>query len=461
MRASLLRRMILAQGLVVGFLWLLMVGFLILVAYGKTSEDAENLPRKILASTLLTLLQEETDPAHFQVQAHRIQQLAEAYPQYSEPTSDGLRSIFQICDGQGRLIFRSEAAPLELLTTERSGVHDLVKDGTLYRVLVMEDPAGRLRVLVADPLEPRRRAILLAVVRQSPLQFLLLFLVLALCTWLVSRQALKPLQNLAKAVEARHPGDLSPLVGHAELLETKPLVAALNRLFHQVQTLLETQRRFTADAAHELRTPLAVIAAQAHVLRHATDPPAREEAGRELQRGVDRGAQAIRQLLSVARLEAGEQTLARSPLDLAALAQQRIAGLVPQALAKDQDLGYEGPDHLEWRGDAAVLGSALDNLLMNALLYTPSGGPVTLRLLPEAERVLIEVEDTGPGIPPEFLACAFDRFTRLPGTQAPGSGLGLAIVRRAVELHGGTVTISNRAEGSGLLATLQLPRQDS
>lgn len=458
MKASLLRRMILAQGLVVIVLWLLTVGFILLVAFGGAGAGAVDLPSKIQATTMLALLQDEQDPARFQLQAQRMQELAETFPQYSEAKEEGYRAIFQIADGQGRLRFRSEAAPRELLTQARSGIHNLEREGILYRVRVLEAPAGHLRVLVADSITLRRRAILRAVLQQSPLQFSILFLGLAFCTWLVSRQALKPLRRLAEGVAARHPGDLSPLVGHAELLETQPLVKALNRLFQQVRSLLETQRRFTADAAHELRTPLAVIGAQAHVLLHAQDPTEREGAGRELQLGVERGAQAIRQLLSVARLEATEQALVPTSMDLATLARERVESLVPQALKKDQDLGFEGPEALPWQGDGAVLGSALDNLLMNALLYTPPGGRITLRLMPGEGDVRIEVEDTGPGILPEFLPCAFERFTRLPGNPQPGSGLGLAIVQRAVELHGGTVALANRIDGTGLLATIHLPR---
>lgn len=459
MNTSLLRRMILAQGLVLSLIWLVMIAFILLVAFGKLGVNAEDLPRKIQASTLLALLRDERDPVRFQTQAHRLQELAETYPQFSDSNSAQYRSIFQISDTEGHLLFRSDAAPQELLTPKRSGIFDLEKDGILYRVQAMEDPAAHLCVLVADPLEQRRREIVRAVLLQSPVQFSVLFLVLALCTWLVSRQALKPLRRLAEAVEARHPGDLSPLVGHADLLETRPLVTALNQLFHQVQTLLDTQRRFVADAAHELRTPLAVIAAQAHVLQNAQDPAQRQLAGRDLQVGVERGAQAIRQLLSVARLEAMEPSCLTSPMNLAALAQERVASLVPQALAKDQDLGYQGPENLKWEGDPIILGSALDNLLVNALLYTPPGGRITLRISAKDEEVRIEVEDTGPGIPVEFHERIFERFTRLPGTLEPGSGLGLAIVRRAVEWHRGTVTLSNLPTGSGLLATVRLPRE--
>jgi len=204
-----------------------------------------------------------------------------------------------------------------------------------------------------------------------------------------------------------------------------------NHLFIRIQELLEAQRRLVADAAHELRTPLAVVAAQAHVLEHAQNQAQRFKASRELQQGVDRGAQVIRQLLVVARLEAREQSFERAPLDMADLAQKRVAALVPQALAKGQDLGYEGPASLAWEGDASILGSALDNLLVNALQYTPPGTTITLRLVQDIDGVLLEIEDTGPGIPAEFHESIFDRFTRLPGTQEPGTGLGLAIVRRS------------------------------
>lgn len=456
MKASLLRRMILAQGLVMVGFWIVNSTILLTWISGWMVPSELDLPLKRQAATLLTLLQDEKDPSRFQLQAHRIQEVAETYSPYRSEQGK-YRSVFQILDGQGSLLFRSDAAPQAIMTRAGAGRHNIVLEGATWRVVVLEAPGGHLRVLVADAMATRWSSARADIFKRTPVAYSIWFLVIAFFTWLVSKAALKPLRRLAEAVEARHPGDLSSLEGHLDLVETKPLVAALNRLFQRVQELLETQRRFVADAAHELRTPLAVIAAQAHVLSRAQDPAQREWAERELQQGVARGAQVIGQLLSVARMEAAGQAPALIPIDLAALAQERVASLVPKALAKGQDLGYEGPRTLPWHGDAAMLGSAVDNLLVNAIQYTQPGSFITLRLAQKAEEAILEVEDTGPGIPAECQAYMFDRFTRLTGTQEPGSGLGLAIARQAAELHGGGVTLGGRLAGAGLLVTIRLP----
>ena len=202
-----------------------------------------------------------------------------------------------------------------------------------------------------------------------------------------------------------------------------------------------------------------MIGAQAYVLQHAKDESTQKIAAQDLQQGIGRAAQVVGQLLSVARLDAVNDKIARTPLDLAALARERVGMVVSQAEAKQQDLRYEGPEGLSWQGDRPIIISAMDNLLINAIRYTPPGGRITICLQETQESILLEVEDTGPGIPPAFRETVFERFSRLPGTLETGSGLGLAIVRRAVELHGGSITLSDRDGGSGLRVVIHLPRE--
>lgn len=456
MKASLLRRMILAQGLVLllasALLLTLIFGSLVWSRRGIWDEDLE-----LTAAALLVLLQDETDPARLQLQAGRIQNILEAATEQTGLVKRGEnKSLEQLFDREGRLLFRSTAAPEIPLTLGGPGFHDQELHGRRWRVFVKDDPASGLRVLTARP-RALGQLIVWRSFRTVPLQISIGLVIVAVFTWLVSRRALRPLRQLAAAVEARDPGDLDPLEGHAELAETKPLITALNKLFHRVEALVETQRRFVADAAHELRTPLAVISAQAHVLQQAKDGVRREIAGQDLQQGVARAVQLVGQLLSVARLDAAD-ALAMAPLDLAVLARERLGMLASQALAKGQILGFIGPDSLPWQGDALILTSAVDNLLVNAIRYTPEAGRINLRLEAGPHEVRLAVEDTGPGIPAAFREAAFERFSRLPGAQEAGSGLGLAIVRSAVELHGGRVTLADPATGSGLLATLHLPR---
>ncbi|WP_316676723.1 ATP-binding protein [uncultured Tolumonas sp.] len=455
MKPSLLRRMILAQGIVISLAWIVAWAIALGTLYWSKKGIFDD-TLELTGAALASILQDETDPARFQLQARRIQDLDETYTRSSDLKPGEYKGIYQIFDREGRLLFRSASAPIAPLTTVGTGFQDVSIEGHHWRVFVKTDPAGRLRVIVAQPHAIARKMIWRSILK-SPIEFAVAFVILALLTWLLSRRALKPLRELASAVAARSPGDLSPLEKHAGLRETKPLITALNRLFARVEDLLETQRRFVADAAHELRTPLAVIGAQAHVVQHALDGDEREMAAKDLQQGVARAAQLVGQLLSVARLDAASPSMERAPLDLARLAQDCVGLMVSQAVARQQDLGYEGPDSLPWHGNRPALVSAVDNLLANALRYTPEGGRITLRLARMRDAACIEVEDTGPGIPPEFRALAFERFSRLPGSAGSGSGLGLAIVRRAVELHGGIVTLDAGADGMGLKATIRLP----
>jgi signal transduction histidine kinase len=448
--------MVLAQFLVMFGLWAVNSGILVTWAFGWVQPRSLDFPLQGQAATCLAALEGEPDPARLLARAQRLQLEMDANPPYQEDRRQ-YRCAFQILDGQGHLLFRTDAAPLGVLSRARSGVHDVQASNEGWRVVVREAADGNLRVLVAESIRFRRNMIWRDIFTRSPMNFLFMFLVFSLSTWWVSRAALKPLRRLAEDVEARHPGDLSPLQGHAGLSETRPVVEALNRMFARIGALLAGQRRFVADAAHELRTPLAVVSAQAHVLAHTQEPELRLEAARELQQGVERGAQVITQLLSFAALEAAVETPSRCRLDLAQLAREHLARLVPKALAKGQDLGYEGPESWPWEGDAALLGSAVDNLLLNAIQYTPAAGAITLRILQGPIETILEVEDTGPGIPENFREQVFERFTRLPGTQVPGSGLGLAIVRQVAEWHGGQASLASGPERRGLVATIRLP----
>jgi signal transduction histidine kinase len=455
-KASLLRRMIFAQGLVLALLWLVSALFALVTAYWKPNIRDIDDSLYLQSSALVTLLQDERDPARFQLQARRIAKLAEENTRLDTVRPGEYRALLQVCDRQGRLLFRSAAAPETPFTLDGPGFHLVARNGERWRVLVATSADGGLRALAAESLSLRKRIIWREILR-FPTALLVVFGFVALFTWLGARVALRPLFGLARVVAARAPDELQPLEGHGGLVETRPLVQALNGLLARVRALLDGQRQFLADAAHELRTPLAVIGTQAHILANAGDGVARSAAAQELQQGIERGGRLVSQLLAVARLDAAEPGLRPGPLDLAALIQGRVASLVAPALAKRLDLGYEGPERLPWRGDEAILASAVENVLGNAVKFTPPGGRITARLERRDGVAVLEVADTGPGIPPPLREAAFQRFTRLPGHQEPGSGLGLAIVRRAVELHGGAVALASPERGPGLVVRFTLP----
>lgn len=454
---SLLRRMILAQAVAMLVVWGLLIGFLLgQLAWSHESIWDEDL--ELMASSLALLLQDERDPARMERLMERLQKVDEDVSNASgllKPKE--YRSTHQVFDRQGRLLIRSKSAPDAPLTRGGGGFHDEMVRGAPWRVYVKDDAGRGLRVIAGQPKRLGNLIIWRSLRRELPLQILIGLLAVSVFTWLVARRALKPLRELAGAVEARDPGDLRPLEGFPLLSETRPLIESLNRLFQRTEELLGIQRQFVADAAHELRTPLAVIGAQAHVLRQTQDEPSRQAAWKDLQAGIERAELLVGQLLSVARLDDPAQTLDMGTLDLARLAQERVGLLLGAAEARGHRLVYSGPDRLPWQGDTAVLVSALDNLLVNAILYTPEGGHIELSVQEIAEGATVVVEDDGPGIPKAYRERIFERFRRLPGSPGTGSGLGLAIVRQAAERHGGSVALEEGHGGRGLRAELRLP----
>ncbi len=276
--------------------------------------------------------------------------------------------------------------------------------------------------------------------------------------FLATRHALNPLRRLNDRVNLRHPEDDSPLTDAFDTTECRPLVAGMNRTLARTRTLLGDQRRFMADAAHALKTPLAVVSAQAHVLMKAATAEDRAVAGRELTEGVERAADMVRQLIHVARADRAEAPPSEARVDLCALVETRVGDVVPLALSRDQDLGLEIDGRPFVQADRVVLASMVDNLVGNALRYTPKGRAITVRLeaLPGLAR--ISVEDEGPGIPLDQRELAVKRFVRLEPTLATGSGLGLAIVHEGAQRLGGTLRLEDRPDGKqGLRAVLELP----
>lgn len=459
MRTSIFRRMLWAQAAALAFLACLAVGQEFGSSYYGYSSDFDQtmLP---YATALASLLSEEPDPRRMVAIARKIQDVDDTTTWPEDVRPAGYHALYQVLDSRGAMIFRTERTPDRPYTTLGPGFHIVRSGGTLTRVLVRDSSNGRVRVLVSESLPLRRQALLLAT-RKLPLRLLIMFAPMALFTWLITRRVLKPLRQLADSVAARPVADLGPLEPSVDLKEVRPLMGALNLQMGRVSELIESQRRFVADAAHSLRTPLAVLGAQAHALTQAPGQAQRDELGAELQEGIQRATSVVHQLLSVARLEGARPDFTVGTVDLGRLARDRVALLVPLALRQNQDLGVEGPEHLPWQADGAMIATALDNLLENALRYTPAGGTVTLRLGGGPGLAWCEVEDNGPGIPPEFRAKAFDRFARAPGATRPGAGLGLAIVLRAVAFHGGTVRLLEPASGPGLRARIELPASGS
>lgn len=280
-----------------------------------------------------------------------------------------------------------------------------------------------------------------------------------LVAWALTR-GLGPLEETSRRVSDRDASRLEPLpVGNvpAELL---PLIEQINALLRRLAVSLDSERRFLADAAHELRSPVAALALQVQLAERAQTPEARAVALAELRRGTERARRLVQQLLDYARLEPGMATEPMRTLDLAKLAREVVGGFSARAEGLGVDLGADAPAAIEVHGSEAELRSMLENLLDNALRYAPEQTAVTVTVSREAGHARIVVVDAGPGIPPAERERVFERFHRVAGDVTPGSGLGLSIAKAIVERHRGAITLENAlpaGEWPGLAVRIALP----
>lgn len=364
------------------------------------------------------------------------------------------RSAFQVWH-EGQLALRSANAPREPMATHRQGFQTVDLAGTAWRVFAARGAEDDIQVYVAEQFGSRA-SILHAVMRGLLLPMGVALPLLALAVWWAVRRGLQPLQRLRQALAAREPQALAPLsldTLDGATTELGPLVAELNRLFERIGTLLAAERRFTADAAHELRTPIAAIRAQAQVaLGAAADNAARTRALQSTLAGCDRAVHLVEQLLTLARLES-QAAPPTAPVDLVALARQVIADGAAPALAKHQALELVAPQPVVRPGHEALLAVLLRNLLDNAVRYSPPGAPVRVTVEPGCLRV----EDGGPGVPAAERARLGERFFRVLGSGESGSGLGLSIVQRIASAHGAQLAIDASPDLGGLRVQLQWP----
>ena len=345
----------------------------------------------------------------------------------------------------------SAAAPDWLNSTVPHGFHTIATGRESLRVFVHEDVSGG-RTVVYQPTDAGDEIALNSALRTLIPMLLLLPLLAALIGWIVRRE-LAPIASLAKSLDEQPTDSLNPLGTVDVPKEIMPFVHAINRLLERVNNVLTQQRRFIADAAHELRSPLTALSLQAQNIKRSdslTDMQARVE---PLQAGIERARQLTEQLLTLAKTQT--DTSPEEDIDVAALARDLIAEYLPLAEAKHIDMGLEEVATLNLRGSRLTLRLLLKNALENALKYTPEGGVVTLRLVAESNSAVIEIVDNGPGIPASEHDRVFDAFYRMPDLVGEGNGLGLAIAREAASRLGGTVSLHDAMHGTGTIFRYQ------
>lgn len=288
-----------------------------------------------------------------------------------------------------------------------------------------------------------------------PLLFFMPFV--GLLIWLSVGRSLTPLHDISNAITKRSAISLQPISEQNIPVEVQPLVQELNELLLRLNISLEAQRSFTADAAHQLRTPLTALQLQLANLKRARTEMEREQNAAKLQNGIDRAAQVVQQLLTLARVEPNGIDAQKSAVDLYTLLQDLLKQHAEIAIAKDIQLDMTGTNALTLHGSAENLRILFENLVSNALRYTPGRGRVHVRLSSDATHAIIEIIDNGIGIPPTDHERIFERFHRVLGTETEGTGLGLSIARSIVEQHGGTIQASNGPDDKGACFTVRLP----
>lgn len=366
-----------------------------------------------------------------------------------DPGDENQEFIVQVWTNEGLRIFES-ALDVALPQLAVLGFTNVQARGGTYRVFSLQTRAQVIQV-AQNMAKRREMARTLALRTLAPLAFMAPLLILAVW-WGVSR-SLAPVERVRRQLSQRQADDLSP-VSDAQLPdEVQPLVSELNLLFERVQRAFDAQEHFVADAAHELRSPLAALRLQLQGLQRAGDDAARAAAIERLSTGIDRATRLVEQLLTLARQEA--RTTASEPVDLRAIAQLALADVAPAAQARRMDVGLLESDAATVPGNAEALRMLMRNLLDNAIKYTPPSGQVDLHVRTEGDHAVLTVEDSGPGIAPEHRERVMQRFVRETSEGAPGSGLGLAIVQAIAQAHGATVALDASPRLGGLRVTVR------
>lgn len=388
---------------------------------------------------------------------------ARGHPQGTRPEDESNELIVQVWTNEGLRIFESALGD-SLPQMAVLGFADIPARGTTYRVFSLQTRSQVIQI--AQDMRVRQ-ALARDAAWRSLLPIAMLAPLLALAVGWVIRRSLAPVQRVRAEIAQRKPQDLAPLAPSAlDGLpdEIRPMAVEFNTLLQRVAQALATQQRFVADAAHELRSPLAALKLQLQLLERASDPGARELAQQKLASGIDRATRLVQQLLALARqdAQAGSGTASLPQVDLSAIAMQAIADLAPAAQARKLDLGLaegcESRPHLILHGDALALQSLVVNLLENAIKYVPEGSRIDVSWHQNAAGHGLSVEDSGPGIPESERQLVMTRFVRGgAATGSSGTGLGLAIAQAIAQRHGGRLELGVSLGLGGLRALVAWP----
>ena len=454
LRPSLVRRLVLAQVITAALLWLALAAY---VAHDLSMEsnDGDLAQMRTGAAMVLPLAQALHDqPELLRQTLQRIDdfQRANVTPRDAQSMLQ-LPRIFLWRDGQ--LIYQSADAKATLPVERTQVLFQVSVDGLPWRAYAEDSADGRARFAAMTPasieaagLAPWSRGWLV-------LPLLVSLPLLVIPAWLSVRFTLRPWARLSSEIATRGADDLVPLRFTPQHRELTPLTHAVDQLFGRLRQARERERSFIADAAHELRTPIAAMQVNAEALQERHLAPADRELLDGLVKSNARAGRLVAQLLALTRSDVSPSPRGAARVDLEALVQDSLAQCSPVAQAQHVELELESQPGSVVQGDEESLRMLVDNLIGNAIKYSPRGGAVRVRLHSDRAALELLVTDEGPGIAPEFRSRVFDRFFRMPGQTQAGSGLGLAIAKTVADRHGATLELANGPDGKGLQVRLR------
>ena len=361
---------------------------------------------------------------------------------------------YQVFDEDQRLVLRSVMAPAIAMGPFELGYTERNFNGYRWRVLVVHNPDKQRWLMAAQRLDVRYE-LAESVILEAVVPTVLGIPLAALLIWFIVGYGLRPIERLAQEVRKREVSDLSPVRLDDVPKELTPLTLSTNDLLRRLQSSFNREKRFAADAAHELRTPISVLKVQVHNLLNELDSPTATVS--ELQQGIDAMGHLVEQILVLNRTAPDQYMVQFLPVELYALGQEVVSTEYEQLLAREQDFDLLG-GAVHIAGDVTALRSLLVNLLSNASKYSPIKARIRMRIEQRASKAIVQIEDSGAGIPKEYRERVFDRFYRLDGDRhasgVSGSGLGLAIVKHIVLMHGGTISLGDSEDLGGLCVTI-------
>lgn len=341
---------------------------------------------------------------------------------------------FQVWLNKTTLALRSDNAPTIPITSKIEGFSSVERDDIEWRAFSLQTNDGLISIHVAEQNDIRHNLANAVVWRTLvPVFFALPFI--GIIIWYAISRGMNQLKRIAFDLGERRHSNFTPIAETHIPEEVKPITEALNKIFEQIKTAFDMERRFTSDAAHELRTPLAALKTHAEIALAASNDNERRQALRQIVRGVDRATRLVEQLLTLARLDPDTGLANTKRFDLFIVAERVISDEAPIAIEKNIEISLNGTRGKFVYCNADAIAVLMRNLIDNAIRYTPENGEVSITILRNDEYITLRVSDSGPGIPPDQREKIFQRFYRLLGTKTPGSGLGLSIVSRIVELY--------------------------